>query len=181
MLANKENLDKCHIFWMPEIQPHVVSKLTSFIHFCTWILCALCREAYIVHIVGIWKRLFHKEGWSTIWHKNNMKIFMPQYNPLAISITFQYNSLSFPPSFLPSFLLFRATHAARGNSQASSRIRAELQHSSQQCQILNPRSKARDWTLILMDISQVHYHWATTGTPQKNSFENFFRENWNGN
>jgi len=27
----------------------------------------------------------------------------------------------------------------------------ELQHSSQQCQVLNPLSEARDWTCILMD------------------------------
>ena len=47
----------------------------------------------------------------------------------------------------------------------------ELQHSSQQCQILNPLSEARDQTHILMDTSYIHYHWATTGTPQ----EVFFR------
>ena len=33
----------------------------------------------------------------------------------------------------------------------------DLHHSSQQPQILNPLSKARDPTLILMDISQVCY------------------------
>ena len=33
-----------------------------------------------------------------------------------------------------------------------------LQHSSQQYQILNPLSKARDQTQNLMDTSQVHYH-----------------------
>ena len=33
----------------------------------------------------------------------------------------------------------------------------DLHHSSQQCQILNPLSKARDRTCILMDTSQVHY------------------------
>ena len=31
----------------------------------------------------------------------------------------------------------------------------DLHHSSRQCQILNPLSKARDWTHILMDTSQV--------------------------
>jgi len=45
----------------------------------------------------------------------------------------------------------------------------DLHHSSQQCQILNPLSEARDWTYILMDTSQVHYHWATMGT-SKNGF-----------
>ena len=33
--------------------------------------------------------------------------------------------------------------------------------SSQQCWILNPLSGARDWTGILLDTSQVHYHRAT--------------------
>ena len=38
----------------------------------------------------------------------------------------------------------------------------ELHHSLWQLQILNPLSKARDQTHILMDISGVHYLWATT-------------------
>ena len=42
----------------------------------------------------------------------------------------------------------------------------KLHHSSGQGQILNPLSEAMDWTLIFMDISWVHYHWATTGTPK---------------
>ena len=41
----------------------------------------------------------------------------------------------------------------------------DLHHSSWQCQILNPLSKARDRTPILTDTSQVCYHWATMGTP----------------
>ena len=41
----------------------------------------------------------------------------------------------------------------------------DLHHSSWQCWILNPLSKARDWTCILMDTSQICFHWATTGTP----------------
>ena len=39
-----------------------------------------------------------------------------------------------------------------------------LRHSSWQGQILNPLSKARDLTWVLMDCSQVRYCWATTGT-----------------
>ena len=35
----------------------------------------------------------------------------------------------------------------------------------EQYRILNPLSKARDRTCILMDKSQIHYCWATTGTP----------------
>ena len=41
----------------------------------------------------------------------------------------------------------------------------DLHHSSWQCGILNPLSRARNWTCILMDTSQVCYHWATMGTP----------------
>ena len=39
-----------------------------------------------------------------------------------------------------------------------------LQHTSQQRQILNPLSKTRDCTLALMDTSWVCYCWATMGT-----------------
>ena len=35
-----------------------------------------------------------------------------------------------------------------------------------QCQKLNPLSKARDGTWILMDTSWIHYPWATRGTPK---------------
>ena len=44
--------------------------------------------------------------------------------------------------------------------------------SSRQCRILNPLSEAREWTCVLMDACQIHFHWATTGTPvfSKNSF-----------
>ena len=33
-----------------------------------------------------------------------------------------------------------------------------LHHRSWQCWILNPLSEARDWTCILMDTSQIHFH-----------------------
>ena len=39
----------------------------------------------------------------------------------------------------------------------------DLPDSSGQCWILNPLSKDRDRTCILMDTSSVCYHWATTG------------------
>ena len=41
----------------------------------------------------------------------------------------------------------------------------DLRHSSQQCQILNPLSEARDWTLNPMVSSWFLFHCATTGTP----------------
>ena len=41
----------------------------------------------------------------------------------------------------------------------------KLHYSSGQCWILNPLSKARNRTCILVDTSWIRYHWATTGTP----------------
>jgi len=42
----------------------------------------------------------------------------------------------------------------------------DLYHSSQQCYILNPLSKARDRTRNLMVPSQIRFHCATMGTPE---------------
>ena len=42
----------------------------------------------------------------------------------------------------------------------------DLHYSSQQHGILNPLSKARDGTCILVDTSQIRFCWATLGTPQ---------------
>ena len=39
------------------------------------------------------------------------------------------------------------------------RRNCNLHHSSQQCWILNPLIEARDWTYVLMDTSQTHFHW----------------------
>ena len=75
-----------------------------------------------------------------------------------------------------SFFLGGATPAAYGGSQARGEIIAmatnphhsqstvwsDLHHSSQQHWILNPLSEARGQTYILMDTSQISFHWATT-------------------
>ena len=50
----------------------------------------------------------------------------------------------------------------------------DLHHSSQQHQILDPLSKARDQIWILTDTSQVCYHWAKTRTPQLILILNFY-------
>ena len=42
---------------------------------------------------------------------------------------------------------------------------SDLHHSSLQHWILNPLREARDRTSILIDTSQIHFHWAATGTP----------------
>ena len=42
-----------------------------------------------------------------------------------------------------------------------------LRWSLWQHQMLNPLSKARDWTCILMETRQVRFEWATMGTPKR--------------
>ena len=85
------------------------------------------------------------------------------------------------------FCLFRAIPMACGGSQARGRIEAvvsglatdtmpdpsrvcDLHHSSWHCRILSPLREAKDWTCILTDASQIHFHWTTSGTPRNNIF-----------
>ena len=42
----------------------------------------------------------------------------------------------------------------------------DLHHSSRQCWILNPLSEARNQTCVPVDASQIHFCWATMGTPR---------------
>ena len=80
------------------------------------------------------------------------------------------------------FWLFRAARLAYRRSQARGWIGAayatatgtpdpsciyNLYHNSQLRSIFNPLCMVRDWTCLLMNTSWVHYHWATTGTPEK--------------
>ena len=85
--------------------------------------------------------------------------------------------------FFLSFCYFMPSPMAYGGSQARGLIRAtaaglhqshikagservcDLHRSSQQCQILNPQSKARDQTCNLMVPSQIRFCCAMTGTP----------------
>ena len=95
-----------------------------------------------------------------------------------------------------SFGLFRAAPMAYGGSQARSRIGAAaagLRHSpssegsepclrptsqvTQRC-ILHPLSEARYWTCVLMDASQIHFCWASSGTPLE-SFK--YKSSWDQN
>ena len=92
------------------------------------------------------------------------------------------------PTFLSFFFsfsfFFRAPLMAYGSSQAWGGIRTlaaglhysysdigcKLHHSSWQCQILNPLSKARDQTRNLTVPSQVRFCCTTTGTPGPQRF-----------
>ena len=116
---------------------------------------------------------------------------MPLAKPYFISFTKSHFFFFF--FFL---FLFWATPVAYISSQARGRIRlqlpayptatatgdpsrsCDLYHSSQQCQIFNPLSEARDQICILMDDSQIHFHWATTETPLRACW-NIFYNNWN--
>ena len=67
-----------------------------------------------------------------------------------------------------SFFLFRAIPMVYGSSQARGQIDihghagfshvCDLYHSSWQCRIPDPLSKARNRTCILIDTSQIHFH-----------------------
>ena len=96
-----------------------------------------------------------------------MNFQMPRFKHQDFCHTcFIYPCFLFSSFFL--FCLFSATPATCGSSQARGQIRAtaiSLCQNSQQCLILNPLSRAKDQTCVLMDSSWVHYHWATTGTP----------------
>ena len=78
----------------------------------------------------------------------------------------------------------QVTQTRNGSSPARGRIRAiaahlhhshsqtvcHLHHSSWQCQIPDPLSKARDRTHIFMDTSRIYFHCTTTGTPKSLHF-----------
>ena len=70
--------------------------------------------------------------------------------------------------FFFSFFLFRVALVAYGSSQARGQIgatAAKLHHSSRQCWIPDPLSKARDRTCIHIDSSWIHFCCAPMGTP----------------
>ena len=60
----------------------------------------------------------------------------------------------------PQLLAYTAATATSDPSRV-----CHLHHSSQQCRILNPLSKARDRTRNLMDARRIHFHHATTAAP----------------
>ena len=78
------------------------------------------------------------------------------------------------------FLFFSPRPVVFGSSQARGQITAtagarrdpdhdcDPHHSSRQCQI--PLSEARDRICILMDTSQICFHWTTRGTPSNYYF-----------
>ena len=92
------------------------------------------------------------------------------------------------------FCLFRVTPVAYRGSQARDWIRAgasglhhapampdpsricDVHHSTRQRWILNELSEARDQTCILVDTSQICFHWAIMGTPVALPLDSTFRK-----
>ena len=93
-------------------------------------------------------------------------------------------------SILFCFLLFRVAPTAYGSFQTRGQMQlpayataavkpypsciCNLHHSSQQCQIPEPLSEARDQTCILMDTSGIHFCCTTMGTPYSYSYKYSF-------
>ena len=141
---------------------------------------------YIPHIIYLAPASHRTKVMGYLSYATNQRYDFRQINSLL------WQSISLPrlDSFFLSFLLFcfilfllfRATSAANGSSQARGQLDLQLpayttatatrdpscvcnlDHSSQQCRILDPLSKTRNPTCILTDTSQVHYHWAIKGT-----------------
>ena len=101
-------------------------------------------------------------------------------NPVNLTLGFSASVLIIPWEKCNDLLFFfRTSHTAYGGSQArgpsslcsslsNTRSEPHLQpilHSSQQLWILNPPSEVGNRTCILMDTSQICFHWTTRGTP----------------
>ena len=121
--------------------------------------------------------------WEVKLNKSNRDIgfegaqSLRHYSAVA-SFPWQSNKSSL--FLLHLFFFFTAALTAYGCSQARGRIGAlacttdtampdpnlicDLHHSSWQCWILNPLSKARDQTFVLKDTSHICFRWAMTRT-----------------
>ena len=105
---------------------------------------------------------------------------------LPFKIKTIYFSFSSSFSFF-FFCIFRDTPVVNRDSQAWGPVGAaatSLCHSHGnyrsepllQRQILNPLIEARDQTCVLMEASQIHFHWAMMGTPKIKTIYDFLSE-----
>ena len=153
-----------------------------------WVMLILFTSVYHsfsqwIFIVNLIFARYCSRVFSVIVLKNQ-KVFRRLEGSLCQPVSFSTGNRFDHLLFFFPFCLFRATPEAYGSSRAMGQIWAVaaslyatatatpdpsyvcyLHHSSQQCQILNPPSRARDGTWILLDPSWVHYCWATMGTP----------------
>ena len=128
---------------------------------------AVCSHA----LPGVW----WMRGWESHW------ALQRQWFSTCVCVGGGILSSCMTLSFF--FLLFRATPQHREVPRIGVKLElqlpayttvtamqdlscvCDLHHSSQQCGIPNPLSKARDRTPILMATSWDHYHWAATELP----------------
>ena len=144
-----------------------------------------------IHVAGHYLILFY--GWVTLHCIYMYHIFfihssvdghlgclhvLAIINSAAVNEKYCFVSLTLIYIYI-FFCLFRATSVAYGASQARGQIRAAVashsnaksrphmwpNHSSQQHWILNPLSKDRDQTFVLMDTVGLVNLWAMMGTP----------------
>ena len=93
---------------------------------------------------------------SNIYHYHKCSLFLV-FSKAALTTYGGSQATGLIGAVTPAYATATAT-------QDSSHV-CDLHHSSQQCQILNSLSKAKDRTHILVDTSQVHQPLSTTGTP----------------
>ena len=89
-----------------------------------------------------------------------MRSYCIQWELYLVTYFIFFKGVLFLNFFFGLFAFSRPAPAACGDSQARGLIRAVatgLHHSSQQRWILNPLSKARDRTCILMDAGQIRF------------------------
>ena len=132
-----------------------------------------------------WVTVTSLQGRLTALGEAGISKFVPSSSALSTQRHWLFSPFSVHVFYfiLSYFLLFRVTPAAYGSTQARGWIGAaafvgyaaaiamwdpgwvcNIYHNSQQHRILNPLSKARDWTWILTDIRFLTY-WASMGTP----------------
>ena len=87
-----------------------------------------------------------------------------QFGLASVFLLFRAARVSYRSSQARGWIGAAATGLYHNHSNAESKHVINLHHSSRQCKILNPLSKARDRTHIFMDASQIHFCCATRGT-----------------
>ena len=171
------------------IPPCFIPDLCS-VFYC-WLWCWL--QPFHMWPLMYWAFLLYFVYWELLSGKNiefanpfstslEMIIWFSSFILYKCVVSCQHIFFSFPYTCFIYLFTYLAVPTAHGSSKARDWIRARLRayatttamwdpshlcnlhHSSQQCWIPDPLSKARDWTHILMGTSWIHFHWATVGT-----------------
>ena len=136
-----------------------VNKATS----CIWMFC--------LHLFNDWPKGGSWRGWLAQRLRSfTLKFMQTCVDPSSFFVVVLVVILGLHPQHMEvprlgaeSELLLPAYTTATATPDPS--LVCDLYHSSQQHWILNPLSKAKDRTCNLMVPSQIHFHWAMTGTP----------------